>query len=117
MNNTDDYLNRLKLEDYIFIIFIVVSILNIYGNNLLKKTVIYNDNNYKKNADEIFLIVVIITTILYIYFFKRNYDIYKKNKSNKLIIKVVGSFLVLIGSICLLIFQLSDSNTSLTPSI
>ena len=46
MNNTDDYLNRLKLEDYIFIIFIVVSILNIYGNNLLKKTHIYNDNKY-----------------------------------------------------------------------
>lgn len=117
MNNTDDYLNRLKLEDYIFIIFIVVSILNIYGNNLLKKTHIYNDNKYKKNADEIFLIVIIVTTILYVYFFKRNYNVYKKTKSNKLIIKVIGSFLILVGSICLLIFQISDSNTSLTPSI
>lgn len=117
METLEETINRLNLEDWIFITFIVVSILNIYANSLLKKEVIENNKKYQEKADQIFLIVIIISIILYSYFFKRNYNVYKNTQDNKLIIKVLGSLLILIGAVCLLIFQLSDSTTSLTPSV
>ena len=120
MNNKQSELDRLNFEDWIFIFFIVASILNIYGDNLLKKYIIENNIKYKEKADEIFTIVLIITILLYIYFVKRNYGFYNQAEPNRkkvLIIKLIGSILILYGAIFLFIFQLKDKDVIAPPSI
>lgn len=119
MNKIEE-INRLNLEDYIFITFIVLAILNIYGDNLLKKYIKENKEIYQQKANEIFLIVIIITILIYIYFFYRNYKIFKNadyNKKHITSIKLLGSFLLLVGGFCLLYFQLEESNFIGAPDL
>jgi len=118
--NIKDEINRLNFEDWLFIIFIILSILNIYGDNLLKKYLIENKEIYENNANEIFLITTIITTIIYIYFFYRNYKIYKNTSTARkklLEIKVLSSIFFIIGGVLLIYFQIKDNNFIGAPSI
>ena len=68
MNIFEDELKRLNLEDWIFIIFIFVALMNIFGDQLLKKYVKQNNIKDLKNADKIFLTTLTITLIAYLYF-------------------------------------------------
>ena len=43
MNNDKDLIKRLNFENFIWITFIIVSALDIYGDELIKKSVVNND--------------------------------------------------------------------------
>jgi len=105
-------LKRLSFEDIISLIFIVCSILNLFGNNDQKKYLITNDKSYEKNANNLYIIGLILTFLIYIYFFSRNTRMYnnKDNPTEKDLIKVVGSFLLIIGVLCLLYFQINNDD-------
>jgi len=120
MNNVQNEIDRLNFEDWIFIIFIVAAILNIYGDQLLKKHIIENNKIYQERANKVFLVVIIITIFIYTYFLKRNYKLFinislERKKLYK--IKLLSSIFLLIGALCLLYFQLNDMNSSITPNI
>lgn len=120
METVQNEINRLNFEDWIFIFFIVASLLNIYGDNLLKKYLTKNDIEDKEKADEVFTIVIIISIFLYLYFVKRNFKFYiegEEQEKNVLSIKLIGSLLLLAGAILLLIFQLKDSDIIAPPSV
>ena len=110
MNIFEDELKRLNLEDWIFIIFIFIALMNIFGDQLLKKYVKQNNIKDLKNADKIFLATLTITLIAYLYFVIRNYYFYKKDIKNRnlLTVKLVGSLFLVIGILCLIYFQLKD---------
>jgi len=114
---------RLNFEDYIWGIFIFLSILNIVSNDNQKKYVISNNQYYEDRANNISILVLSILLIIYFYFFFRNYSMYN-NKindgevTNEDLIKVMGSLLFVIGTICLLYFQInSDDNFIGSPLI
>ena len=120
MSIFDDDISRLNLEDYIWIVFAILAFLNIFGDNLLKKFIKSNNKNYENRANEIFLFTLIISFIIYIYFFYRNYVFYvKANNEEKslLLIKLIGSALLLGGSICVAYFQIKQSDFVGTPAI
>ena len=113
MNDIEKEIKRLNFEDIIWIVFIVLSILNIVGNDNQKKYVISNKQYYEDRANNISVFVLTILFIIYLYFFYRNYNMYnnKDNPSDVDKAKVIGSFLFIVGTLCLLYFQVnSDDN-------
>jgi len=113
-------LNRLNFEDILWIIFIGLSILNIVSNNLQKEYVITENQFYENKANNISIKVLTILVFVYLYFFIRNYNMYKnkENPTDSDLVKVVGSLFFVIGAICLLYFQVkSDDNFIGGPAI
>ena len=48
MNNKEEMIKRLNFENLIWMAFIIVSALDIYGDELLKKNIMYNDKEAQK---------------------------------------------------------------------
>ena len=114
MNNGEfREIERLNFEDILWIVFIGLSILNIVSNNYQKNYVRSKKQYYEDKANNISIFVLIILFFVYLYFFFRNYNMYntKVNATNVDLIKVMGSLFFIIGTLCLLYFQInSDDN-------
>ena len=120
MSIFDDDIKRLNFEDYIWFVFAILAFFNIYGDNLQKEFLKSNNKNIEKSANEIFLFVLIIGFIIYLYFFYRNYRIFLKTRDEDkslFIIKLIGSALLISGSICLIYFQYKQNDFIGTPGI
>ena len=106
-------IKRLNFEDILWVIFIILSILNIYSNECQKNYVISGFKGYEDDASEISIFVLWILVIVYLYFFVRNYSMYKDKGimvSFEDVVKVVGSFLFVVGALCLLYFQVNSND-------
>ena len=112
MNDKMNEINRLNFENILWIIFGILCILNIVSNNNQKDYVISGDSYYEDNANKISIFVLIIVLCIYLYFFLRNYNflINKKDPISVDYIKVLGSLFFIIGTLCLLYFQLNDND-------
>ena len=105
-------INRLNFEDIIWIIFILLSILNIISNKYQKEYILNKNKNYENISKKISIFILIILIFIYLYFFKRNYHMYsnKDNLTKEDTIKLLGSFLFVIGTFCLLYFQINSKD-------
>ena len=120
--NKDVYgeIKRLNFEDIIWIIFIFLSVMNIISNKLQKEYVVSDEQCYEDYANNISIVVLTILVFIYLYFFLRNYKMYndKDNPSDVDLIKVIGSMFFIVGTLCLLYFQIhSDDNFIGSPVI
>lgn len=109
--DTKQQIQELNIEDFISIVFIVLGILNIYGDYLLKQSIKKHDNKSQENATNIFIIALIITFFIHLFYFDKHYKNYKKVNSNKkklFIVKVLGSSFFLAGVICSLYFIIKN---------
>lgn len=119
----DDIVNeikRLKFEDLLWIIFIILGIINIYGDHNEVEYLETHNNESKRKANNFFTFTIIITILLYLYFVIRNYNFYKKASLEvKYLysIKLLGSVLLIAGALCLLYFQINDPNFTGTPAL
>ena len=116
MNKNDDLVKRLNFENFIWIIFIVVSVIDIYGDELIKKGVKENNKEAQRKAENLFLGVALISILVYIYFFYRNYIDYKNHCNKYYEVRLFGSALILIGTLCLIYFLLYNSTDIELPS-
>lgn len=101
-------LNRLNLEDYIFLLYGSIILFNIYGNYYEKEYVKTNDINTYKKYNSIFEIIFILTFFIYIYLLVRNYNNYKKaNDEEKevYLIRVFGAVFLIVGVLCFIYYQ------------
>ncbi|MBQ2873430.1 MAG: hypothetical protein IJE89_05475 [Bacilli bacterium] len=113
MNDKNNEINRLNFEDILWVIFIILSILNIVSNDNQKKYVISDNQYYEDNANKISIFVLIVLLCIYLYFFLRNYNMYTNKgieATNTDLIKVIGSILFILGTICLLYFQVNSED-------
>lgn len=122
MDNTEilDELKRLKFEDFLWITFAILCIINVYGDYNDKEFLITKNKIYKDKSNNIFEITLIVTFLIYLYFLKRNYKFYKKAdfKDKELYsIKVLGSVFLLMGVICLIYFQTNQSSFIGSPAL
>lgn len=118
MSIFEDDLTRLNFEDYIWIIFIVLGILNIVGDKYLKNFLKTNNKEDENVANKIFLFILIISLLIYIYFFIRNVNAFEKSNDEEkelFFIKVFGSVLFIGGIICLIYFQYNQTDFIGTP--
>ena len=78
-NETINTIKRLSFENWIWVAFIVASIMDIYGDECTKKGIIHHDKVEEQKGHRSFLRAITVSVVIYIYFFYRNYNDYKKH--------------------------------------
>jgi len=68
MNKDSNDILRLNFENFIWIVFITISVLNIIADNDEKKFINANNSVYKTEANNIFELTISIIFLIYIYF-------------------------------------------------
>ena len=120
MNNVNEEIKRLNFEDFLLVLFICSSILNIIGDSYEKEYLKTHSISSKINANKIFDFTLSITILIYFYFLIRNYNSYKnisEDKKSLYSIKLFGSILIVVGAICLLYFQKKQNKFVGVPAI
>ena len=119
-NEVVSELNRLNFEDFLYILFAALAIINIYGDHNDKEYLLTNDKRFQMKSNTIFEITLVVTFFIYLYFLHRNYKFYKKaSKENKdlFFIKLLGSSFLLAGAICLIYFQFKQRDFIGSPAL
>lgn len=115
-------INRLELENLLWLLFIVASILNIFADKMQEEYLKTNDPRKEEQAKEIYIFVLVLTMILYLYFANRNYNFLKEAQRNNqdtnlLMLRFIGSVFLIIGVSLILYYQVNSKNSSGSPAI
>lgn len=112
-----DRLKDIKIEEFIWIIYLGIIFLSYYSNGLEKQYLLYNNHTCKEKYRETMTLIFSILIIVYFYFFKDSYDGIKNidfnNMSEKdwlLFLSFVGSLLILISGIIFLYIAIKDKD-------
>lgn len=104
MNDKLDRLEDIKIENFVWIIYIGIIILSWYANSKETKFILYDDEKAKKEYQNIMILIFTILVIIYCYFTKDSYDdlmnLNESDTEKKKILHLasfIGSFLVLIS--------------------
>jgi len=116
-NEINEKLKQIKIEDYVWIIYIGIIFLSWYSNNLERKYFIYNDLECKENYRKIMIFIFSILVIVYFYFLKSSVnDINNINitdseeKRNLTYLSFVGSLLIAISGVIFLYIAIKDED-------
>lgn len=114
----EDKLNKLediKIENFVWVIYIGIIILSWYANSKEKKFLLYDDEFSRKEYQNLMILIFTILVIIYAYFTNDSYGDLKKLKDSdtdkKKILhyaSFIGSFLVLISGIIFLCIVIVD---------
>ena len=102
-------LKKVKISNYIYIIFIVISLIGFYANKKQKEYIFYDNKNSLKKAHTARMIILIIALLIYIYYLE--IKIVGKDKQadkNKAFIdnlNIFAALLFLIGGIIALYLE------------
>ena len=117
MNNKIERLNDIKVENFIWIIYIGIIILSWYANSKEKKYILYNDEKSKKEYQNLMIFIFTILLIIYYYFTKDSYEDIKKlnncdTKKKKILsyASFIGSLLILLSGIIYLTIAILDED-------
>ena len=112
-----DKLRQIKIENYIWIIYIIIIVISYYSNYLEKDYFVNNSIESKEKYRESLIIIFSILLIIYLYF---TVDAYKsvlslkendsKEKKDLVTLSFIGSFLILISGIIFLYVAYNDYN-------
>ncbi len=122
MDSINEEIKNLNIEKILSFIFIVVSLINIFGDNVLIDSINSNDECLKNKANELFLWGLIISFILYIYIIVRNYNFYRQKKDAGLDAsseykRFIGSVIILIGFILIFDYFLESGFRTNNPPV
>lgn len=120
MNDIISKINELEFEKILWLIFIFVAALNIYGDNIQELFLTSNNPNLEQTSKKIFTFTVAISLLIYLYFGYRNYKYVKitSGDSKQLsMIRFAGSILIIIGTIFILYYDIKDQTPVGTPTI
>lgn len=119
MNEKREILKKLKVEEDIWLIYLLIIGLSFYSNSVERKYYINNDLEAKEKYRKINILIFLIALIIYIYFFNDSYndiknlsssDSYDKRFFNKA--SFTASTLILISGAILLFIAVYDENLS-----
>ena len=117
MDEVNDRLKDIKIENFIWIIYIGIIILSYYSNSLEKKYLLYNDQISKEKYRKIMILIFSVLVIVYLYFFKDSYsnikDINLNNMSEEdrlFLLSFIGSSLILISGLIFLYIAIKDED-------
>ena len=86
MNRKLDRLQDIRIENYIWVIYIIIIFISWYANSKEKKFILYNDEVSRREYQNLLVLIFSILLIIYYYFTKSSYDDLNEltiNDSNK----------------------------------
>lgn len=108
-------LRQLKIEDFIWVIYIVIIFISWYANNLERKYFIYNDEVSKEKYRKTMIFIFFILIIVYLYFLRDSYDDLKKinlfdsdKKKDLTTLSFIGSLLIALSGFVFLYIAIMD---------
>ena len=96
MNRKLDRLQDIRIENYIWVIYIIIIFISWYANSKEKKFILYNDEASRREYQNLIVLIFSILLIIYYYFTKSSYDDLNEltiNDGNKKIILTYASFI------------------------
>jgi len=116
-NEISDKLKELKVEEFVWIIYIGIIIFSFYSNSLERKYILYNDQISKEKYRATLIIIFSILCLIYYYFLKDSYESVQElkitdslNKKNLTYLSFLGSLLIFISGIIFLYIAFSDES-------
>ena len=116
-SDIDKRLKELKIEDFIWIIYIGIIFFSWYSNSLERKYYLNNDEISKKKYRKIMTIIFSILVVVYLYFLKDSYDglvSLKKSDTNKkknlTMLSFIASLMIFISGLIFLYISLEDDD-------
>ena len=113
----NEILKQLKIEEFIWVIYIGIIGLSFYSNNLERNYYLYNDNISKDKYRKVMILIFSILIVVYLYFFKDSYNDLKNikpydsiEKKNLVELSFVASFLITISGFIFLYIAYKDEN-------
>ena len=110
-------LNQIKIEDYIWIIYIGIIILSFYSNYLESNYFKYNDIYSKEKYQKIMIFIFSILVIVYYYFLDSSYKDFKGLKEydtdkKKILVSLsfLGSLFIFVSGVIFLYIALNDES-------
>ena len=114
-SSVEDKLKQLKIENFIWVIYIGIIIMSWYANNLEKNYFLYNHLESKQKYRKIMILIFSILLIVYLYFLKDSCDDIKNindgdsdKKKNLMILSFVASLLIAISGLIFLYIAYQD---------
>lgn len=111
----NEKLKQLKIEDFIWIIYIEIILMSWYANSLERKYFIYNEIKSREKYKKMMILIFSILVIIYLYFFKDSYDSLKDikpndscTKKNLTYMSYIGSLLIAISGFIFLYIAIND---------
>lgn len=111
----NEKLKQLKIEDFIWIIYIGIILMSWYANSLERKYFIYNEIKSREKYRKMMILIFSILVIIYLYFFKDSYDSLKDiklndsyTKKNLTYMSYIGSLLIAISGFIFLYIAIND---------
>lgn len=108
-------LNDIKIENFIWVIYIGIILLSWYANDKERKYLLYNDQRSKKEYQNLLILIFTILVFVYYYFAKDSYDSLQNineddsdKKKGLLSASFIGSVLILISGIIFLGIAILD---------
>ena len=115
MNSKLDRLQDIRIENYIWVIYIIIIFISWYANSKEKKFILYNDEVSRREYQNLLVLIFSILLIIYYYFTKSSYDDLNEltiNDSNKKIIltyvSFIASLLIFISGMIFLTIAIMD---------
>ncbi len=116
MKEVNDRLKDIKIENYIWLIYLGIIVLSYYSNYLEKDYFLNNNKKSKEEYRKIIIFIFSVLLIVYYYFLKGSYDDlkeidrYDNEKQKKVILSFLASLLIFIsGSIFLYLAYIDDN--------
>ena len=113
----NERLKELKIEEFIWTVYIGIIILSFYSNWLERKYFLTNDIECKKKYRETMILIFSILVIVYLYFLYDAYNSIKSLKPNDSLKKkqlnylsFIGSLLIAISGFIFLYIAISDED-------
>ncbi len=113
----ENRLRDIKIEDFIWVIYLIIIGLSYYSNSLEKRYFLYNDIDSKEKYRKIIIVIFSILLIVYLYFLKDSYnDIVniKESDSDKkkelIYLSFMGSLFILISGVIFLYIAYNDED-------
>ncbi len=117
MNENLKRLEAIKIEDEIWLLYLIIIGLSYWSNEFEKKYFLYNDQKAKETYRLLTIIIFAIVTLVYFYFAKDSYENVKnlkpwdsKKKATLTKLNFTASSLVLIAGIIFLFIAIVDTD-------
>lgn len=117
MDDRLEKLKKIKIENYVWVIYIGIIILSWYANYKEKYYLLYNDQKSKREYRNLLILIFSFLIVVYFYFTKdgyvdiKNLNMYDSLKKRKLTYaSFVGSVLILISGFIFLTIAILDED-------